>query len=215
MLRRTFNGSWEQGGRLFGGFWQTMPRADRFKHIRIDGQPVALVDYGQLFLRLAYAEAGAIPPRGDLYAMTLRETAQPGWKHRRDARKKLVNALFFKSSPLRQWPGATIAELSEMRRAFPVGTTANDAIAAIKQKHPAIAGWFERGHGLRFMRTESDLIARVTLALFERNIVALPIHDAVVVPKRFGAVAKQVMKEEAKALTGADIPADIQTGAEK
>jgi len=40
-----------------------MPRPDRFEHIRIGGEPVAIVDYGQLFLRLAYAEAGVKPPR--------------------------------------------------------------------------------------------------------------------------------------------------------
>ena len=56
VMRRIFNGSYEEGGRLFGGFWQTMPRPDRFKRIRICGEPVALVDYGQLFLRLAYAD---------------------------------------------------------------------------------------------------------------------------------------------------------------
>lgn len=211
MLRRTFNGTWQQGGRLFGGFWQTMSRPDRFKHIRIGGEPVALVDYGQLFLRLAYAEAGETPPPGDLYDMSGQDASLPNWKRLRDARKKLVNALFFKGSPLKQWPGATVEELGEMRRAFPPGTKPGDAIRAIKDKHAPIADWFESGHGLRFMRTESDLIVAVTLALFARGVVALPIHDAVLVPKRFSVAARSVMKEQAKALTGADIPADIQT----
>ena len=41
-LRRTFNNkSWQQGGRLSGGFWMTMPRKDRFRLIRIGGEPVA------------------------------------------------------------------------------------------------------------------------------------------------------------------------------
>ncbi|MBY9045439.1 hypothetical protein K7460_29510, partial [Pseudomonas fluorescens] len=44
-LRRTFNNkSWQQGGRLSGGFWMTMPRTDRFRQIRMHGKPVADVD---------------------------------------------------------------------------------------------------------------------------------------------------------------------------
>jgi hypothetical protein len=213
-LRRIFNGSWEEGGRLFGGYWQTMPRADRFRNIRIAGEPVALVDYSQLFLRLAYAEAGAEPPPGDLYDVTGEDALRPAWKRLRDARKRLVNALFFRSAPLKQWPGATVDETREMRNAFPPGTKPRDAIDDIKRKHPTIAHLFERGHGLRFMRQESDLIVTVTLALFSRGIVALPIHDAVLVPEKHTAAARAVMEQEALRLTGAKIPADIQTGAD-
>jgi hypothetical protein len=213
-LRRIFNGSWEEGGRLFGGFWQTMPRADRFRKIRIAGEPVALVDYSQLFLRLAYAEAGAEPPPGDLYDVTGEDALRPDWKRLRDARKRLVNALFFRSDPLKQWPGATVAETLEMREAFPPGTKPRDAIADIKRKHGAIAHLFEQGHGLRFMRQESDLIVAVTLALFKRGVVALPIHDAALVPEKHAAAAKAIMVQEALRLTGANIPADIQTGAD-
>jgi hypothetical protein len=137
-LRRTFNGTWEQGGRLFGGFWQTMPRPDRFKNIRIGGEPVALVDYGQLFLRLAYAEAGVTPPPGDLYDMTGQDASLPNLKRLRDARKKLVNALFFRRAPLVQWPDLKLADFAEMRDAFPPGTKPRDAIKAIKAKHAAI-----------------------------------------------------------------------------
>jgi hypothetical protein len=209
-LRRTFNGSWEHGGRLFGGFWQTMPRVDRFRHIRIGGEPVALVDYHQLFLRLAYAEANATPQPGDLYQVAAEEASRADWKRLRDARKKLVNALFFRKTPLKQWPGATLEEIVEMRSAFAAGTKPRDAINAIKEKHAAIARWFERGHGFRFLRTESDLITAVTLALFGQGIVALSIHDAVSVPERHAVAAKAVMEREAKRMTGASIPAGIE-----
>jgi hypothetical protein len=205
-LRRIFNGSYEEGGRLFGGFWQTMPRPDRFKHIRIGGEPVAICDYGQLFLRLAYAEAGVTPTPGDLYVITREEASQPSWKRLRDARKKLVNAMFFAKGPLKQWPGASLEEIVQMRDAFPAGTKPRDAVKAIKEKHAPIAHLFERGHGLRFMKTESDLIVAVTLKLFGRGIVALPIHDAVAVPRDRAAIAKTDMQAEARRATGADIP---------
>ena len=93
-----------------------------------------------------------------------------------------------------------------MRNAFPPGTKPRDAIDDIKRKHAAIAHLFERGHGLRFMRQESNL----TLALFSRGIVALPIHDAVLVPEKHAAAARAVMEQEAIRLTGGMIPADVQ-----
>jgi hypothetical protein len=209
-LKRTFNNTWDQGGRMFGGFWQTMPRPDRFKYIRIGGERVALVDYGQLFLRLAYAEADVMPPLADLYDLTGKDIFRPGWKNLRDARKKLINALFFKRGPLKQWPGATLREFSEMRLAFPPGTKPRDVIDAIKSKHKPISHLFERGHGLHFMRTESDLITAVTLNLFKRGIVALPIHDAVVVAVQNAPAAKRVMEKAARTIIGVRIPADIQ-----
>ncbi len=53
---------------------------------------------------------------------------------------------------------------------------------------------FERGHGLRFMRTESDLIVAATLALFRRGVVALPIHDAVAVRRSDAETAKAIKR---------------------
>ncbi|HWM47690.1 MAG TPA: hypothetical protein VNR11_12350 [Xanthobacteraceae bacterium] len=213
-LRRYFNGSWDRGGRLFGGFWQNMTRADRFRHLRIGGEPVALVDYGQLFLRLAYAEANIDPPKGDLYDLTGADATRPQWKELRNARKKMINALFFCTGPLKQWPGAGPRERAEMRNAFPPGTKPSHEIQAIKCKHAPIAALFESGHGHRFMRQESDLITVVVLALLKRGIIALPIHDAVLVAERHAAEARAVMENEAKRATGADIPASVETVAD-
>ena len=47
-------------GRLFGGFWQGLKRARR-AGIRIDGEPVATIDYSSMFARLAYASKGVRP----------------------------------------------------------------------------------------------------------------------------------------------------------
>jgi hypothetical protein len=61
------------------------------------------------------------------------------------------------------------------------------------------------------MRTESDLIVAVTLTLFERGVVALPIHDAVAVRRSDAETARAAMQAEALQRTGADIPMEIQT----
>lgn len=194
---------------MFGAFFQNLPRAER-RHLRIDGEPIAVVDYRQLFLRLACAEAGRSPPPGDLYDLTGCDHLRPDWTQLRAARKKLVNALFFRQAALKQWPGEAPSERDAIRRAFS-GLTPRQAIAPILDHHRAIADWFERGRGLRLMKTESDLCVAVMLRLLKQGITALPIHDAVLVAERHATAAKTLMEQEAKRLTGAHIPAEIKT----
>ena len=55
------------GGRLFGGWWQSLEKQRR-RSIRLDGEPIAELDFAAMFLRLAYLEVGESPPEGDLYA---------------------------------------------------------------------------------------------------------------------------------------------------
>ncbi|MDF0523139.1 hypothetical protein P0R31_38650 [Bradyrhizobium yuanmingense] len=179
-LRRTFNNkSWQQGGRLSGGFWMTMPRKDRFRQIRIHGKPVADVDYEQLFPRLAYARARAPQPIGDLYDVTGDRTGRDGWK-------LLLNALLFTRGPLRRWP----------RDCSPLlpGLNLKEALALLRQKHEPIAGLFETGIGFELMFAESQLLIAVVTHLFESGIPALPLHDAVLVPRPDAAAAKAAME---------------------
>jgi hypothetical protein len=90
-VRRIFNnGSWQEGGRLFDGFWETMRREDRFKFLRIctaanpNCERIANVDFGQLFPTLAYRRASSDAP--DAISTTLPAMARlatdgrPSWR---------------------------------------------------------------------------------------------------------------------------------------
>lgn len=180
-LRRTFNNrSWQQGGRLSGGFWMTMPREDRFQQIRMNGKPVADVDYQQLFPRLAYARAGASQPTGDdLYDVTGDGSGRDGWK-------LLLNALLFTRGPLRRWPRDCSPLLPRLNL--------KQALALLEQKHAPIAHLFGTGIGFELMFAESQLLITVVTHLFESGIPALPLHDAVLVPRLNAAAAKAAME---------------------
>lgn len=211
---RVFNGTYAQGGRLFGGFWETLPRPKRFIHIKIAGDPVVNVDYGQLFLRLAYARSKINPPPGDLYDLTGSDCERRDWKRLREGRKKLVNALISNTGALNQWPGRTTAERAEVRACFPRGTRPSEAIRAIKERHRAIAAeWFENGRGLELMRVESDLLVAVLIRLIAMDITALPLHDSVIVARKHASAAKRIMLSEASRQTGTRIPVKIDSGA--
>lgn len=210
-LRRIWNNSdWKQGGRLYGAFWQTMRRDDRLPAISIDGEPIANVDFSQFNLRLAYALAKAKPPRGDLYDITGQDSADRDWLRLREGRKKVVNAMFNSSSPLKGWPAKTPEERAALKARFPTGTSISDERDRIRQKHAAIADYFESAHGLAFMRIESDILVASLLSLMKRGIVALPIHDAVLVQERFAETAKATLERESKTLVGTAIPAEIK-----
>jgi hypothetical protein len=187
-LRRIFNNcNWGHGGRLAGGFWMSMERGDR-RLIRIDGQPIADVDYQQLFPRLAYVRAQAEQPDGDIYDVYGDQTCRDGWK-------KLMNAALFADGPLRNWPRETLQH-------FPPGTKLRDAVAMLSAKHGPIAHLFGIGLGFELMRLESDMIIEVTLLLFKQGITALPLHDAVLVADRDAIAAQNVMQAEFERRTG-------------
>ena len=67
-LRRSFNlpartplgvERFDLGGRLFGGFWQSLEKQRR-RSIRLDGELIADLDFAAMFLRLAYLEVGEV-----------------------------------------------------------------------------------------------------------------------------------------------------------
>lgn len=181
-VRRVFNnGRWDHGGRLFGGFWETMAKPDRFAALRIEGEPIANVDFGQLFPRLAYVKVGAVPQMDDLYEIQSGRQNRAGWK-------KLFGALLFADGAMRGWPRGT-AELFSPPLAFP------DAVEHIEARHPAIAPLFGSMIGFEFMHTESEILVDALARLSALGIVALPLHDSVLTAASKAEAAKAVLEE--------------------
>ncbi len=88
-LRRIFTRErFDSGGRLFGGFWQPMGKTERLQHIKIDGEEVVELDYGQIMPRLVYADVCRVPPMKDLYAI-------PGLEKHRAGVKKVMSSMLF------------------------------------------------------------------------------------------------------------------------
>lgn len=180
-LRRIFNNAkWQHGGRLAGGFWMSMERAERFERIRIDGERVADVDYRQLFPRLAYVRAGEEQPDGDIYDVAGDGTGRDGWK-------KLMNAMLFSQGPLKNWPEDT-------RQHFPDGTKIRKTVEMLAAKHAPIAHLFGTGLGFQLMRIESDMLIEVVTHLAGAGVAALPLHDAVLVAESKADVAANTMQ---------------------
>lgn len=193
-LRRFFNnGSFKEGGRLFGGFWQGLSKIERARGITFNGEEAVTLDYGQAAVRILYGMAGSQPPEGDAYRL-------PGFEDHRAGIKKVFGALLFTRKPLERLPQGC-------RPLLPKGTKVEVVTSAIKAAHPALVPYLEKGIGYGAMFTESEVMMALVLDLLHRRITALPIHDAVVIPASKKDEASVLMAALFEKVTG--VPAIV------
>ena len=199
-LRRIFNNSdFARGGRLYGGFWQAMSSDERQEHILIEGDWCVELDYGQMSLAILYGIAGKPPPEGDLYDLS----AEGIPTDYRKGIKTVIQALINSSKVPTKMPKG-------VRKLIPSRYNIKDILEAVARKHPAIYPQMTSGIGMQLFRKESNILVDVLEALRSVGIVALPVHDAVVVRDNNSHKAKAVMKKVFREHTG--ITPDVSLG---
>lgn len=193
-LRRVFNGSsFEQGGRLFGGFWQGMSKRDRLDRVLINGEEVIELDYDNMAPTILYGLAGEKSPLNiDGYVIpNLRIfDANKTPSDYRGAMKMLFNSMLHSSKPLNRLPkglkvqlrGISYQNVGELER-------------LIKAHNKPIARFLNTGKGLAIFHKESSVMVETLLNLNAKRIVALPIHDSVIVAKSKAKRAKKIMED--------------------
>jgi len=97
-----------------------------------------------------------------------------------------------------------------VRKLIPSRYTIKDILEAMAIKHPAIYPQMTSGIGMQLFRKESDILVDVLETLRSEGIVALPVHDAVVVRDDISDKAKAVMKQVFREHTG--ITPDVTLG---
>ncbi|MEM7430682.1 MAG: hypothetical protein AAF351_01960 [Pseudomonadota bacterium] len=196
-MRRFFtHGSFTTGGRLYHGFWQRLTRDQRASLLTIQNESTVTLDYSQAALRIAYGVAGAPLPDGDGYAITRLE----GY---RTATKRLVNSMLFPRQP--HWklliPKTIKKKLPDLPEI--------DIVEAVKAHHPALADYWWTDIGHRIQRIESDIIVECLLQCIDRDIVALQVHDALIIPRSAEATVRKIMVETFERIAG--VPAGVTT----
>lgn len=175
-------------GRMYGGFWIGLPKAERLAGLRIDGRRVVGLDYGQAFPRIAYGLAGSDPPEGDLYSI-------PGLEAYREGIKKLMNSMLNHDKPFKRKPRG-------MQHLLPKEMNIHQLQEAIRNYHHPIAHLFGTNAGQQLTLIESEVMVSVLLQLKEQGVVALPIHDCIVVREDHQEIATKVMMEVFHTLVG-------------
>jgi hypothetical protein len=187
-LRRYFNNrSFELGGRVFGGFWQAMSKRDR-KGILIEGVPAVTLDFGQMNPRVLYGKAGQEMDIQDAYTV-------PGLEGYRDGVKLVFNALLHRTSRMIKKPKGS-SEL--LPKHMSIGTVNYH----IETAHKPIRDLLYKGIGMRLFYDESQILIEVLMQLLDRGVIALPVHDAVIVAQHYQELAKSIMLAVFKEKTG-------------
>lgn len=196
-LRRIFTrSSFENGGRLFGGFWQPMAKQERLQAIKINGEPVVGLDFGQTAPRIIYGLAKAKPKQDDLYDI---EGMHPNY---RAGIKLLLNAMLFSEMPLKRKPQGS----KDLLPKWPI----DQLVGSIVQSHTPIAQYFHTGIGHQVQFIESEIMMLVLLDLMSKGVVCLPIHDGVIIPQSAHELARQVMEDKSEEVCGIRIPVSTE-----
>ena len=192
LIRVFNNGSFSDGGRFYGSWYQSIPSADR-KYIRIDDEPTCELDFSGMHVKIMYANEGLNVPSDDVYKLDGISTDA------RDILKKIFNILINAETEEKA--------LRSIRRNFrrkdhPVlfssdAITHGSIITAFKEKHKSISKYICSGHGVKLQAMDAQIAEEILLHLGDKGIVALPVHDSFIVK----TVHRQELEDAMKAVT--------------
>ncbi len=165
-LYRVFNnGSFDEGGRLYGAWWQWLP-SDYRKFITINGSPTAEVDYSNMHTVMLYANVGQQPPE-DAYTL-------PGVD---PAYRKIIKKTFFQMINAGEGQRMRPPKAGEL----PDGMNFNQLQAAIMERHEPIAQYLRSGMGIQLQKIDAEIALDVMRWAQSEGLLLLPVHDSFVV----------------------------------
>ena len=195
-VRRIFNnGTFDDGGRFYGGWWQRIDGSYR-KDIRMNNVPTVEIDYSSLHVILANAMVGDDywdTTSDDPYQLPVRGVNNPD--HCRQI-TKLLFLLSFNASDEKSLFKAFRNELDYTAHpySFP-DDVLSELLTGIKNRHPKISHLICSGAGLRLMSLDSQMCEYVIEKFVEQGIPILTVHDSFVVPFEEGERLHRLMKE--------------------
>jgi hypothetical protein len=178
-IRRVFNNGvgenpgFNDGGRLFGGWWMHVPESLR-QSIIINSSPTIELDYANCHPRMLYHQKGLVAD-GDLYEMP--EIA---------AYEKKIGVPPDTYRPYIKWlmqiliNGRGRPEIVKPPEwmALPVDIPFREVVTFIEARHKPISDAFGTGAGLQLMRLESDIALEIVAGAIEQGWTVLSVHDS-------------------------------------
>lgn len=219
-LHRVFNNEdWNQGGRFYGAWWIGMKnRKTKFRRrITIDGQPTVELDYAQIHPMMLYVQAGARTVEKDGIRVSLPGTGLtvpadsyvlPGLE--RDMVKTVFNAMLnvdtrqgMRGAAKKAAIDDAIDEAKEKALVSRVAYKYPDTepwiaaytgcIKPIRERHKAIDAAFGTGIGLLLQNVDSQVAEAVMLAMAQRGVTVLPVHDSFIVRAEYEPLLLSIM----------------------
>lgn len=173
-LYRVFKYDWLRGGRIYGGWWMSLPKPVR-PYLTINQSPVVELDYRTLHPALLYRRAKADCPH-DPYIVEGWETPKMRKLGKRTF-NRLLNRLEENPSK-RLHIKAAPGDRELMPRSLPFKSYLSSFVSGLEPVHP----WLGTGAGIQLQREDSLLALHVLKAMEAGGIPVLPIHDSFIVP---------------------------------
>jgi len=210
---RPFGPDWRLGGRWTAlgadGVYQRLGTAAR-RRITINGEDTAEVDLEAAHLSIMHGLLGLPMPAGDLYAVAeLRRAVVKAW----------VTATLGKGTAVRRWARGAVDRTPEL-----AGVDAGAVGSAVIAKYPflaapakavAVAAGLDRLNHLakperllthRLMALEAaGLTAAMHFLRVDRAMLALPVHDSLIVPVRAVRVTREALAQAFSAQAGLSV----------
>jgi hypothetical protein len=171
-LHRIWNQNWHRNGRFYGCWVQNLPKENR-RTLLLNGEPVAEPDYPALHCRLIYDRAGK-PMLDKPFEIDGFERSEV-----KRAFYTMVNAATWDSARRAIWQHS------------PKWKELMDAIAS---KHSAVKEALCSGVGAKLMFMDATIMCRNLADLNREGIIALPIHDSVIVEAKHESRAFEIME---------------------
>lgn len=185
-LRRIFSRSKTNlGGRLYGGWWQSIPSEYRIR-VTINYLPTVEIDFSGLHIYMLYHLEGINPPMEDVYDIGLWKTAEER-EIMRPAIKEIFNAM------INDEHGEYI--VTDEQKAALGSARSRIVKEHIIQKHSAIKHRINTGFGLTLQYLDSNIAVKVMLRLIKQNVTVLPVHDSFIVDFQHQELLHKTMLE--------------------
>lgn len=195
-LHRVFNnGSFDEGGRFYGGWWQYIPKKYR-PLITINNIAVVELDYSAMQPAMLYAMAGLQAPADDAYEIEGIDLSY----------RKLIKRIFLQL--INTLPNQNMR--APLIRERPAGWDWQRLKDALMSKHEPISRFFRSGIGVKLQRIDSDIAEKVMLKMKDRNVLALPIHDSFITYAGQEAVLRTEMSRAYQERMGSEIDMTLQ-----
>jgi hypothetical protein len=204
LTRRIFNrGSFEQGGRFYGGWWQRCPKKWR-EDIFINDQPISEVDFSGLHIVMLYAREGIDywqEVNEDPYKIDL-----PFLEYNSERKRTICKQLALVALNARDDAKTFQAFRSDAPTGSEEKRMSNEILDRIlnslRERHKPIAGYFARDAGIELMNLDSQICGFIIEYYTEQLIPVLTIHDSFLVPFGLEGDLGETMERAFKEIMG-------------
>jgi len=196
LVRLFHYGSFNTGGRFYGGWWQSI-KGDVRPFIVLNGTPTVEADYRGFNAAMLLARAGQ-PIPDDPYSLIpgVSECAEL----RGHAKTTLAALLNSKSGRTNQPEGFDTVKH---------GMTAEDFRQSVHHAFPMLQDLLGQNTGMKLQRGESDLAEQIMLNFVDKGHPILPIHDAFMVQEHLKDDLVELMQDTFKTRYGQIPPVKV------